>query len=452
MIVRAMCFESQRGITMDRRNLSRNLLAVAVGVSGCSGSGSSTLAALQTSGQSESTTAPYFAITAAETYAKVPASSIDTSIPPYRADRYGFSNAPGASGTDNAIALRHAVAAATAAGARLKIPGSVSTTAGVPVSLPVSSMDRGVPYPYVASAVLELTCDVEGDGAMNTVISCSGGSGGPGNYFAYFRLVDHSEIRDLEISNAGSISDGTIGLHLSNSSQLETQAGPLYAKGNMRVTRVRIKKFATNIQAERSYLVTFDQVESLLGGYGFYCQPDVTAPGDSASAFVTTHLHLNCFYSQNAINIFYQTPIASYCVTFVNGASQNATAAYQENGASFSNYFADLSNVHFIDWYTENQPAAIVITGGGTATFDGLWLGVTGGIYLGAGVWARFVNVRSASSAGSKTDNLVVAAGGRQYVTMDGCIWPNTTPLSQIDHCVVMKTEINGVYTAFSAT
>jgi hypothetical protein len=179
----------------------------------------------------------------------------------------------------------------------------------------------------------------------------------------------------------------------------------------MRVTRVKVTRFA----------MTFDQVESTHGGIGFYCQPDITAPGDSASAFATTHLHLNCFYSANAVNVFYQTPITSYNVTFVNGASQDATAEYQENGASYSSYFGNISNLHFVDWYTESQPAAIVITGGGTVAFDGLWLGFTGGIYLGPGIWARFANVRSASSAGSKYDNLTVAAGGHQYVTMTGC-------------------------------
>jgi hypothetical protein len=75
--------------------------------------------------------------------------------------------------------------------------------------------------------------------------------------------------------------------------------------------------------------------------------------------------------------------------------------------------------LHRIDWYTESRPAAIAVTGGATVTFDGLWLGVTGGIYLGTGIWARFVNVRPASPAGSKSDNLVVGAGGRQLVTMD---------------------------------
>lgn len=427
---------------MDRRTISRSLLAAAAGAAGCSRSGPSLISEAQASG-----TAPYFAVTAAETYANIPISSINTAIPPYRADRYGFSNTAGASGSANATALRYAVAAATAASVRLKIPGSVAAGAGAPASQPC-----GTPYPYVSSAVLELTCDVEGDGVTSTVINCSGGTGGSGNYFAYFRLVDNREIRDLQIANVGAISDATIGLQLSNSSQLLTQAGPLYAKGNMRVTRVKLTKFATNIQAERSYLMTFDQVESTHGGMGFYCQPNVTAPGDSATAFATTHVHLNCFYSANVVNIFYQTPIASYNVTFVNGASQNAAAEYQENGASYSNYFADISNLHFIDWYTENQPAAIVITDGVTVTFDGLWLGVTGGIYLGPGVWARFVNIRPASAAGSKYDNLVVASGGHQYVRMEGCIWPNATPPAEIEHCVVMQTLISGNYTAFSAT
>jgi hypothetical protein len=152
---------------MDCRDMSRSLLAVAVGAAGCSRSGPSAIAEAQAS------TATGFAITAAEIYANIPASSINTSVPPYRADRYGFSNAAGASGSANAIALRYAVTAATAASAGLRIPGSAATTTGVPPSQP-----GGTPYPYISSAVLEFTCDVEGDGVTSTVISCSGGTGG----------------------------------------------------------------------------------------------------------------------------------------------------------------------------------------------------------------------------------------------------------------------------------
>lgn len=428
---------------MDRRNLSRNLLAVAIGAAGCSRSNPTLVA----DADAQTAQPPYFAITTAETQAGVAASSINTSIPPYRADRYGFSNAPGSTGETNATALRYAVAAATAANARLKIPGSVATTPGVSAAVPGAT-----PYPYTASAVLELTCDVEGDGADTTLIVCTGGSAGAGSHFPYFRLVDSREIRDLGIANGGSLSDRTIGLHLCNSSQLQSNPGALVSKGYMRVTRVRLKQFAINIQVERSYLVTLDQIQSTQGGYGLYCAPNITAPGDVANAFVTTHVHLNCFYADNEINLYYQTPVASYNVTFINGASQNATTPYQSNGTAYSNYFADISNLHFIDWYTENQPAAIVVTGGGTVTFDGLWMGVTGGIYVGPGVWARFINVRPASPAGSASDSLVVAAGGNQHITMEGCIWPTATPPKEIEHCVVLQTVINDQYTAFSAT
>lgn len=424
---------------MDRRDLSVALLAAAA--AGCSGGGR-TLAP-----EAEAGTATLFPITAAETAAQIPATAIDTSIPPYRTDRYGFSNAPGSTGEANAVALRYAVAAATAANARLKIPSSVAATPGVPVSQPCAT-----PYPYIATSVLEITCDVEGDGPEATAIHCSGAAGTGTQRVPYFRLTQNREIRDLEIANAGALTDATIGLQLANSSQLEIQPGPLYSKGYMRLARLRIKKFAVNIQVERSFLLTFDQLQSTEGGYGLYCAPNVTAPGDSASAFITTHVHLNCFYADNIVNLYYQTPIASYNVTFINGASQNATSPYADGGASYSNYFQDVSNLHFIDWYTENQPAAIVVTGGGTVTFDALWLGVTGGVYLGPGVWARFINVRSASPAGSSADSLTVAAGGKQYVTIEGCIWPNATPAADIQHCSIRQSLINGVYTAFSAT
>jgi hypothetical protein len=66
---------------MDRRDISRNLLAVAVGA-----------AVLDTKTEAQSCTT-CFAITTAETAANIPVSAINTAIPPYRADRYGFSNA-----------------------------------------------------------------------------------------------------------------------------------------------------------------------------------------------------------------------------------------------------------------------------------------------------------------------------------------------------------------------
>ena len=210
----------------------------------------------------------------------------------------------------------------------------------------------------------------------------------------------------------------------------------------MRVTRVVVIGFATNIQVERSFVVTFDQVRSTGGDYGIYCQPDVTAPGNSGTAYVTTHVHLNCYYASNAVNIFYQTATTSVDVSFVNGASELATKPYGANGSSYSNYFGNISNLHFIDWYCESQPAALVIaSGGGAITFDGLYLNGTGGIYLGSSALARFINVRTTSS----TD--VIAGGdGSQNVTMESCSWPATGNALNYASLVMLQTSINGVF------
>src|SRR5581483_752285 len=88
---------------------------------------------------------------------------------------------------------------------------------------------------------------------------------------------------------------------------------PTQFTGQVRLTRVWVQGFGTNIQADRSFLVTLDQVRSEYGNYGFYCQPGAAAPGPNA--YITTHLHLNCYYASNAVNVFYQTDVASNNVT-----------------------------------------------------------------------------------------------------------------------------------------
>jgi hypothetical protein len=407
---------------MERRDLTRAIVGVAAGS-----------ALLPSKTEAQTCTTPCFPITQAEISASIPAAQINTSIPPYRADRYGFSNAPGATGASNAQSLANAVKAATAAGARLKIPGSVALTPGA-LSI------YGVPYPYSTSTVLELTCDVEGDGELGTVISCSGGPGS--NFFSYFRLTGEKEIRELWIQNGGAIADDTIGLQLSSSA---ANGGPTQPDAHMRVTRVLVSGFATNIQIERTFIVTFDQVRSTGGSYGIYCQPNVTAPDNASPPLVTTHLHLNCYYAENAVNVFYQTSTVSNNITFVNGASELATKPFGANGSSYANYFGGISNLHFIDWYCESQPAATVIAaGGGTVTFDGLYLNGTGGIYLGSNAIARFINVRTTSSS-----DILAGGDGSQIVTMEGCSWPAAS--TNFQHLVLMQTWINSVFTPFSS-
>ena len=122
----------------------------------------------------------------------------------------------------------------------------------------------------------------------------------------------------------------------------------------------------------------------------------------------------------------------------------------EPNGSSYSNYFGNISNLHFIDWYCESQPAAIVIAaGGGTVTFDGLYLNGTGGIYLGSNAVGRFINVRTTSAPGSTTDSL---GGGdmTQIVTMEGCAWPAAS--TNFKSLVLIQSWINGTFTAFSST
>ena len=87
---------------MDRRNISRNIFAAALGA-----------AVIDRAAVAQTCATPCFARTQAEINAGVV--PVDTSVPPYRSDRYGFSNATSATGSANYTALKNAVLAATAA-------------------------------------------------------------------------------------------------------------------------------------------------------------------------------------------------------------------------------------------------------------------------------------------------------------------------------------------------
>jgi hypothetical protein len=87
----------------------------------------------------------------------------------------------------------------------------------------------------------------------------------------------------------------------------------------------------------------------------------------------------------------------------------------------------------------------VIAAGGGTVTFDGLYLNGTGGIYLGSSATARFINVRTTSA----TDTLS-GGDGTQVVTMEGCSWPAVS--TNVKSLVQIQTWINGTFTPFSYT
>ena len=270
----------------------------------------------------------------------------------------------------------------------------------------------------------------EGESVESTIIVCD-----LSNYAGeILRLTGSCEIRNLFIKTDGESKRG-IGLRIA-------APDPTQFAGHVRLSRVTVTGFGTNIQADRSFQVTFDQVRSQYGAVGFYCEPGNTAPPPGNDAYVTTHLHLNCYYGFNRVNVFYRTDVTSINVTFIGGANEGSTSPFAADGSSYSAFFGRISNLHFIDWYCEAQHAPIVISAaGGAVTFDGLYLNGTGGIFLGSRAYARFINVRTTSGS-----DVIVGGDGSQRVSMESCTWPAAGNSINFASLVMLLTTVNGTY------
>jgi hypothetical protein len=372
---------------MNRRDLSKALFVSVAG---------STLVAQHASAQA--CTPPCYPQTAEESTAGVV--PVNTTYPPCNVLRYGTNASPG--GTDMTAAIRNANAVATVAKTKVFFPSGT--------------------YFYKPTNYLEISHAWEGESVESTVILCS-----TANYTGeFFRVVGSCEIRNLFFKNNGLTKNGT--------AIRVTGANPTDFTGHLRLTRVWVQGFGNNIQIDRSFLVTLDQVRSEYGSTGFYCEPGTAAPGPDA--YVTTHMHINCYYAFNNVNVFYRTDIASTNVTFIGGANEAAQST------SYSAYFGNIANLRFIDWYCENQTAPVVISAAGrNVTFDGLYLNNTGGIFLGGNVQARFTSVRTTSA----TD--VLAGGdGTQIVSMEGCSWQISGNSTHFKSLIMLQTYFNGKY------
>lgn len=282
-------------------------------------------------------------------------------------------------------------------------------------------------YVYKPTSHIEISHEWIGESVESTIILCSTAA-----YAGeFFRIVGSCEVRNLFLLNDGLTRHGT-GLRLAGRDALQFT-------GQLRITRVWIQGFAVNLQVDRAYMVTFDQVRSEHGAVGFYCEPSSTSPG--SAAYVTTHLHINCYYAFNAINIYYKTEVAATNITFIGGANEGATSKFSVDGSTYSTYFGNIVNLHIIDWYCENQPAAIVIRNGRNVTFDGLYLNNTGGILLGKDVVARFINVRTTTAF-----DTVSGGDGTQRVSMEGCSWPKTGNSTNFASTTIFQSFVNGTY------
>lgn len=394
---------ADRRVIVHRRDMSKALFASAGTV------------LIAKSAQAQTCTPPCYPQTSIEAAQSI--TPVNMAYPPGNVRRYG---ALGNGTTDDTQAIRDANRVA-----------SISTSA---VYFP-----SGI-YLYKPSAKLDIRCKWEGESVNSTTILCDT-SAYTGEFF---RLVASNEMCDLTVRTVNMTGSHGIGVRISEPDPVAIPPNPAPEPnftGHVRMTRVWVQGFAVNIQSDRSFMVTLDQVRSEYGGYGFYCEPGSTAPGPIA--YITTHVHLNCFYGFNGVNVFYLTPQAmSTSVTFLGGANEGATAPFGANGSSYASYFGNISNLRFINVYCEAQPAAIVISAQGrSATFDGLYLNGTGGVYLGSNVMAKFTNVLTTTS----TD--VLAGGdGTQNVLIENCSWPVSGNSTAFSSLTVLNSSINGIF------
>lgn len=357
---------------MQRRDVLSKVLLSGAAVAGS--------AALTQKASAQSCTAPCYAVIPNEN----PAFVVDYSYPPGNVRRYGAVSAEldpvtGAAGLpDCTTAIKNA--------------NDVSRTVGIPLYFPAGNYRYA---PVAGPGVGPLSIDHMWEGASldSTNIYCdtSAYSG------EFFRITGSCELRNLGIRTVGGMA-GT-GVRISAPSVSNNT-------GHVRLTRVYVAGFSQNIRIEHSFMVMFDQVRSEDGGYGVVCQP--VGPG-----YITTHLHLNCFYTGNAVNIFYNCPTLSANVTFIGGAHERATAPYGANGSGYSAFFGGVVNLHFIDWYIESNPADVVIAATTpNVTFDGLYANASS-IYLGSNVSAKFSQVRTIN------DSKLRGGDGTQRVLME---------------------------------
>jgi len=290
---------------------------------------------------------------------------------------------------------------------------SVGTHEGGSIRIPSGK------YLYAPTNTLNIAVSWSGDGAHETFILCDT-SKFTGEFF---RIVGSTEIRDLLIKATGPKA-GT-GVRLA-----PVSAGEF--TGEARLTRLWVVGFNYNIQCDNNFEVTFDQVRSQLGNEGFHCAPDTS----KGNGYATTHLHLNCYYAQNARNVFYSPSIryAFRTITFMGGAIEGAT------GGTCQASFTRCSPLKLIQVYFEAAgtiPALVLKEC--VAGIDGAYLGGTGGIEVDAStrIELRQVLAVAASDVFHRED-------GAGSVSMQDCSWPASGNTLGTAGVTLRNTSING--------
>ncbi len=103
-------------------------------------------------------------------------------------------------------------------------------------------------YLYQPSATLQIGHQWEGESVESTLILCN-----TTNYTGeFFRLTGSCEMRNLFIK-CQNLAQRGLGVRIAGSD-------PTQFTGQVRLTRVWVQGFGTNIQADRSFLVTLDRL------------------------------------------------------------------------------------------------------------------------------------------------------------------------------------------------
>jgi hypothetical protein len=174
-------------------------------------------------------------------------------------------------------------------------------------------------------------------------------------------------------------------------------------------------------------------VRSAMGNEGFYCAPE-TGEGNG---YATTHLHLNCYYAQNARNVFYSPSLryAFRTITFVGGAIEGAT------GSSCQASFTRCSPLKLIQIYLEAEPKIpALVLNDCTVSIDGAYLGGTGGIKIGTNTRIELKQVLAMTAS-----DVFSGGDGTQQVVMQDCSWPTSGNTLTVADITLRNTSINGI-------
>ncbi len=218
-------------------------------------------------------------------------------------------------------------------------------------------------YKYKPNSVLFVRGSWEGE-TPGAVISCdtSAYSG------EFFRVTKSGSISSLTIKTMGLTERGT-GIRVA------PEIDPADVTGYVKLSRLFVQGFDKNIHVESVVMLSLDCVQSTAGREGFYCSPTIGPP---QSGYVTTHLHINCSYMQNDRNVFYQSPIASVDVSFINSSIELAT------GPTAQSYFNNIRLLKFTNCYFEARPNRYALhLANCTTIIDSTYFNDTGGIYCG---------------------------------------------------------------------